>query len=74
MPTVRARTSSQVLIEYQHFKNRIDSSSLWCPVHASNHDEWIINLVCALLMSVSDDKCYIQNLSRVCKVQVSNFI
>lgn len=67
--SVKSTTLSQIHIEEQNFINRINSASLWCPQTGYNHSEWIRNLVCAILETISDT-CYLPSLIPVCKAKV----
>lgn len=66
---MKTNSASQIQIEEQYFKNRIKSESLWCPERTCSHSEWITDLVCAILDTISHS-CYLPSLIPVCKVKV----
>lgn len=67
--SVKTTSASQIVIEEEYFKSRINSENLWCPSRVCGHTEWITDLVCALLGTISNS-CYLPSLIPVCKVKV----
>lgn len=60
---------SQITIEEEFFKNRVDTENIWCPDRPCSHSEWITGVVCTLLETVSSS-CYLSSLIPVCKAKV----
>lgn len=50
--------------------SQINLNHLWCPNEPVEYDEWLKNLLCNILQTVSD--CYIFQLIPICKLKVGN--
>lgn len=49
--------------------SKINQNQLWCPNETMEYDDWIRNLLCNLLQTLSD--CYLVRLIPICKLKVS---
>ncbi|XP_044756174.1 serine-protein kinase ATM isoform X2 [Coccinella septempunctata] len=49
--------------------SQIDLNHLWCPEESVEYDEWIKNLLCKILQTISD--CYIPKLIPICELKIA---
>ncbi|XP_045467917.1 serine-protein kinase ATM isoform X2 [Harmonia axyridis] len=48
--------------------SKINQNQLWCPNETMEYDDWIRNLLCNLLQTLSD--CYLVRLIPICKLKI----